>query len=283
LVPLLVQENYLGVKPSNLTPRGGLVRQAEIDNFAKAAELISDADLIDRVLHETNSWELAPAHGVVSTIAPAFYAQGGLNFRLNFPSWLARYGSTARHHRLLKELHMHMSSKISANYMETRLDYMEPLRWRLVQPLTRRDEEDGIEKVIDLMGEYDLTREDWDSIIEISTLGESKLPKIESSVKSAMTRMYNKEHHAAPVSLKSKARATASAEERVIDEEGTTIAPSQQERDEDEDGEAEEGRGEADSDLKSDKMIIQKAAPKPRGKAAAGGKKPAAGRKKAKK
>jgi replication factor C subunit 1 len=52
----------------------------------RAADLISDSDLVETQLRETNSWELALLHAVLSTIAPAYHVRGTINFALMFPS-----------------------------------------------------------------------------------------------------------------------------------------------------------------------------------------------------
>jgi len=50
------------------------------------------------------------------------------------------------------------------------LDYIPHLRKVLIRPLMTQESEEitsGVSKVMKVMEEYDLTKEDWDSIIEI--------------------------------------------------------------------------------------------------------------------
>jgi len=47
---------------------------------------------------------------------------------------------------------------------------------------------DAIPRVLEIMNQYYLTRDDWDAIIELTTLVEGAEPKIDSKVKAAFTR-----------------------------------------------------------------------------------------------
>lgn len=59
------------------------------------------------------------------------------------------------------------------------------------------------------MDDYDITREDWDSMVELSQWSSLKLPIIQTKTKSAFTRSINKLDRTLPYSmlnsLKSKA------------------------------------------------------------------------------
>lgn len=46
----------------------------------------------------------------------------------------------------------------------------------------------GVDHVVKIMTSYDLTRDDWDSIIELSLTQKDPVSKIASNVKSAFTR-----------------------------------------------------------------------------------------------
>jgi replication factor C subunit 1 len=81
---------------------------------------------------------------------------------------------------------------------EIRQQYM-PVLWnKLVRPLMDVGK-DSVEEVIDLMDSYFLTREDWESIIELG-LGpmRDEIVKIETQTKSAFTRIYNQRSHPLP-------------------------------------------------------------------------------------
>ena len=57
--------------------------------------------------------------------------------------------------------------------------------------------------MIELMTEYSLTREDFDTIVELSTWPNQKdvMTMIDSKVKASFTRAYNKESHKNPFSI----------------------------------------------------------------------------------
>src|SRR5690349_5092689 len=81
LVPLLVHENYLSTTPFSI----GKVRQtqgnekalgAHLDAIAAAADSISEGDLVDKMIHSSQFWELQNIHGVLSTVRPATILHG---------------------------------------------------------------------------------------------------------------------------------------------------------------------------------------------------------------
>ena len=79
------------------------------------------------------------------------------------------------------------------------MEYLPALRTMLTLPLIR-DGGDGIPSVVSLMDKYDLLREDFDSILEVTSWTGLKDPMslIDSKVKAAFTRTYNKEVHMTP-------------------------------------------------------------------------------------
>jgi replication factor C subunit 1 len=92
--------------------------------------------------------------------------------------------------------------KISANKLGVGMDYLSVLKLMLSKPLIKRGN-DGIEDVLKIMNEYNLTRDDFDTILELSTWPGDKDPMslIDSKVKAAFTRAYNKESHKNPFSI----------------------------------------------------------------------------------
>lgn len=131
-----------------------------------------------------------------------------------------------------------MRLHISANKIGVALDYLPILRNMLTKPLIKKGT-DGIKEVIDIMNDYFLTRDDFDTIIEIGTWKSQTDPMslIDSKVKAAFTRAFNKESHLNPfcvVNIK-KLKGTKSNEE--------------------EDYEAEENDEEEEDDITADSMI----------------------------
>ena len=115
-----------------------------------------------------------------------------------------------------------------ANKVGVGLDYLSVLKNMLSQPLVRRGAA-GIDQVIAVMNEYSLTRDDFDTILELATWSGSKDPMaaVDSKVKAAFTRAYNKQAHLIPLSIvvlkmlkASRAGEEGGAEEEVESSEG---------------------------------------------------------------
>jgi replication factor C subunit 1 len=94
--------------------------------------------------------------------------------------------------RLLREIQGHMRLRISGDRNEVRQSYMQTIFDRLVRQFAKGGS-DAIGEMIKLMDEYYLTREDFDSIIEISmgpNNGEALMKEVPPNVKTAFTRKY---------------------------------------------------------------------------------------------
>lgn len=91
-----------------------------------------------------------------------------------------------------------MRLRASGDRHEIRQQYMPALWNRLVRPLQMYGQE-KVSNVIDLMDSYFLTKEDWDSIVELGLgpMDEEKV-KIDTKTKSAFTRNYNLRSHPLP-------------------------------------------------------------------------------------
>lgn len=87
---LMLQENYLKTTPLGASAYGGKERQFKLLELAdKAAESISDGDLVDRTIHGSQQqWGLMPTHAVFSFVRPASFVAGNLSERVGFTSWL---------------------------------------------------------------------------------------------------------------------------------------------------------------------------------------------------
>ena len=88
---LMLQENYLGTNPmlsSTYTGREKGLKILELTD--KAAESISDGDLVDRIIHGSQQqWSLMPTHAVFSFVRPASFVSGSLaGNQTRFTSWL---------------------------------------------------------------------------------------------------------------------------------------------------------------------------------------------------
>ena len=187
--PLMIQENYLNCKPANL-PRG----KTHIQAVAEAAESISQGDLVERKIRSSEQlWSLLPLHAVLSSVRPASKVAGHMTGRINFSSWLGQNSKMNKYYRLLQELQYHTRLSTSTNKIGLRLEYMPLLKKELLNPLLENGSE-GIPQVIQLMDEYYLTKEDWDTIMEFMIgpdVTVQQLKKIPTQTKTAFTRKYN--------------------------------------------------------------------------------------------
>lgn len=88
---LMLQENYLGTSPMLSNTYSGKERDLKILELTdKAAESISDGDLVDRMIHGSQQqWSLMPTHAVFSFVRPASFVSGSQSgSQTRFTSWL---------------------------------------------------------------------------------------------------------------------------------------------------------------------------------------------------
>ena len=74
------------------------------------------------------------------------------------------------------------------------MELSQPLRDAIVRPMAKNGA-DGVADSVNVMKEYALLREDMDNLLEVTQWPDRDLPLrgVEAKVKSAFTRMYNKE------------------------------------------------------------------------------------------
>lgn len=187
IAPLFVQENYLHVKP-----RGNQLEVLE--KVAKTADSISMGDLVDRKIRSTQAWSLLPTMAVFSSVLPGEHMEGNFTSVVNFPSWLGKNSNANKRKRLAQEIHDHTRIATSGSRMSVRLDYAQFMVKAIVKPLIDKGME-GVQEALEVIKNYHLLREDLDSLFELTSWGGAKSPweKVDSKVKSALTRAYNKE------------------------------------------------------------------------------------------
>ncbi|XP_026215729.1 LOW QUALITY PROTEIN: replication factor C subunit 1 [Anabas testudineus] len=244
LAPLFVQENYLNVRPAAAS--GDL--KSHLVLLSKTADSISDGDLVDRRIRSGQNWSLLPTQAIYASVLPGELMRGYMTQFPTFPSWLGKNSSTNKHSRIVQELASHMSLKTLSSVRAVNLDYLHYLRQALLSPLQKHGAE-GAGQAVQLLDDYQLIKEDVDSIMEISVWGGQPDPysKLESKVKAAFTRAYNKEVHLTPYSLQvvKKGRRGGGGESELGGD------------DMDQDVQEDEDEGE---NLKADAMIKQKKA-----------------------
>lgn len=157
-----------------------------------------------------------------------------------------------------------MRLRASGDRHEIRQQYL-PALWNKTVRKLRDEGKDEVQSVIDLMDSYYLTKEDFDSLVElgVGTMAEENA-KIETQTKATFTRLYNSQSHPVPfmkassvVAPKAAKKVLPDLEEAVDDSGGEEALPEAETKEEDE-----------DMDLKKDKYIKapkKKAAPKATG------------------
>lgn len=192
--PLMLQENYLGTNPQrtnayNANP--SMKKLAQLDLVSKAADSISDGDLVDRMIHGSQQqWGLMPTHAMFSFVRPASFVYGSMaGHQTRFTAWLGRNSSQGKLMRMLKEIQGHMRLRVTADRFEIRQSYL-PVLWELLVKKLQVEGKEAVEGVIECMDGYFLTREDWEAVVELG-VGEAGMEavKIETQVKATFTRM----------------------------------------------------------------------------------------------
>ncbi|KAI1210292.1 replication factor RFC1 C terminal domain-containing protein [Annulohypoxylon truncatum] len=198
---LMIQENYLRTKPAVLNLNQYNKREQNLkalEMVDKAAESISDGDLVDRMIHGPQQhWSLMPTHAVFSTVRPASFVAGQL-IGSNFTSWLGNNSKYGKLGRYIREIHSHMRLRSSGDHHEIRQQYLPVLWTRLIKRLADEGKE-SVEEVINLMDSYFLTREDFDSIKELGVgPQDEEHVAIDTQTKATFTRLYNVMSHPIP-------------------------------------------------------------------------------------
>ncbi|KAK8094563.1 replication factor RFC1 C terminal domain-containing protein [Apiospora hydei] len=265
---LMIQENYLRAKPAALG--GGHKREQDLkalELMDKAAESISDGDLVDRMIHGPQQhWSLMPTHAVFSTVRPASFIAGSL-MGSTFTSWLGNNSKYGKLGRYTREIHSHMRLRSSGDANEVRQQYL-PVLWTQLVNRLQVEGKEAADEVIDLMDSYFLTREDFDSIKELGVgPQDEKDVNIDTQAKSAFTRLYNSRSHPVPFM-----KASSVAEPKKVAKEVPDLEEAIEEEDEGDAAEPAEANDD-DGDITKDKYIKQpkakpKRAPKKAAKAA---------------
>jgi replication factor C subunit 1 len=208
---LMLQENYLKTNPDRARNAGNPREQnlKKLELAERASESISNGDLVDAMIHgycsfimflncsSQQHWSLMPTHAVFSCVTPASYMHGSSMGQYNFTSWLGNNSKTGKLVRLLREIQVHMRLRISGDRNAVRQNYMQTIFDRLVRQFVKGGA-DAIDEMIELMDEYYLTKEDFDSIIELSlgpNNGDELMKNVAPNVKAAFTRKYNAASH----------------------------------------------------------------------------------------
>ena len=189
---LMLQENYLGTQPilAQNAANDKLQKLKTLQLASKAADSISDGDLVDRMIHGSQQqWSLMPTHAVFSFVRPASYMAGSLAYgKTGFTSWLGQNSAQGKLTRFVKEIQGHMRLRTTGDRHEIRQQYL-PVLWQELVNRLQTEGKEAIDEVIQLMDSYYLTRDDFDAIMELG-VGPQKADKVKIGTqdKSAFTR-----------------------------------------------------------------------------------------------
>lgn len=189
---LMIQENYLRCKPaatgsSQYNKREQNLKALEL--MDKAAESISDGDLVDRMIHGPQQhWSLMPTHAVFSTVRPASFVSGSM-MGSNFTSWLGMNSKYNKLSKYVREIHAHMRMRSSGDAHEIRQQYL-PVLWAQLIKRLEIEGKESVPEIIELMDSYFLTRDDFDCIKELGVGPQNEESvTIDTQAKATFTRL----------------------------------------------------------------------------------------------
>jgi replication factor C subunit 1 len=188
-----------------------------MDRISSAADSIALGDMTEAVIYGRQEFSLMPVHAMFSCVLPSYITRGNMQGMFVFPNSLGQMSKTNKSWRLLKELQFHMRLHISGDKNAVRSSYLPALIPRLTKPLITAGAA-GVDPVIQLMDSYYITREDWDSILELGLgdlSGDKLLKQIPTAAKSAFTRVYNKSVHHTPFAIESASKAAVGGKSKL--------------------------------------------------------------------
>ncbi|OUS41951.1 P-loop containing nucleoside triphosphate hydrolase protein [Ostreococcus tauri] len=208
LMTLFIQENYLNMRPAIAANDHDRMRL-----IAAAACRISEADVMSKAVYVEQKWAMFPMAATLGTILPAAAVSGkreqlsaipgDRNFH-RFPALLGKSSTRTKVNRLCQELTCHYTcgKPCAASGKQLRLECFPLIRARSLREMMFTGkggrEQEGVESVVSFMIEYNLNREDWDTLHDL-TLLHGKGPMFQSvasvlcsKVKSTFTRTLNR-------------------------------------------------------------------------------------------
>jgi len=146
-----------------------------------------------------------PLHAICSTVRPAscLYGMGahyGGPNAMTFPQWLGQNSKQNKLSRQLGDVQIRMRLKVSGDKSEIRQSYIPALFPHIMKPLI----DEGViavSEVIERMDDYYLSKEDWDTILELGVDDKKDqivAKSISTATKTALTKKYNASEHPIP-------------------------------------------------------------------------------------
>ncbi|KAI8976130.1 replication factor RFC1 C terminal domain-containing protein [Pilobolus umbonatus] len=208
LAPLMIFENYIKSVPdksSRMLTEGNIKMAGclEMDLFAKAAESMATADIIDRSIHGSEqNYSLYPVHSIFSCVAPAAYVQGGIRSQLGFPAWLGENSKAGKNFRARADISMRLNPTIPINDTEITTTLVYVLAAKLSYYLLKEDYDEAIK----FMEHYDLNRRHLEVLSDLMILrpeDRNPISDIPTKIKTKFTRLYNQANPSAPLAIPS--------------------------------------------------------------------------------
>ena len=251
LVPLFVQELYLKGRPrmgsKAATPRELEVQAMEV--ASKAADYITDADIVSSNIYRDQDYALMPTHAVMSSVAPAWLmSAGGLGGQVTFPVWLGRNSTRLKMARLTREMHTAMTLASPSPLSSFTSDVVPALRSRLIDPFkSTTDSSATVQSVVDQLDELGLSKDDWDTVLDLTNPFTPQRDQftLDSAVKSRFTKEWRKRHQRLTANRGLKGGKAGAAPKMGVDEleEEGSAAEDDEEDDDDDDPDAPEDEG----------------------------------------
>lgn len=131
---------------------------AKLQRICKAADCISDSDILEGYVRGRQAWGLLPSVAASYTRA-ATWTTGPASL-IPFPNWLGKNSSRNKRARLLAEMGVRMAAHVSGGRETVRLDYLNALRFACFRPLggLPADLPAAFQATMDVLDAYSLSR-----------------------------------------------------------------------------------------------------------------------------
>eukprot|EP00667_Euglena_gracilis_P001288 EG_transcript_1288 len=257
-VGLYIQENYVNMRPDQCRSN-----DERLALLARASDSISLGDISETLVRRDQHWGLSSVGVFQSAIYPSALVRGKfeslkppsgwMDNRLRFPGWLGQNSSRKKNDRMITciaKAARNPLTGVTGSSAEVRMYYFDLFTRNITTPLATQGK-DGIDAVTAFMDTYHLGRDDWEFLQELHQwkrlpVRQAPLPPIDSTVRAAFTRSFNKTH------LMSAVKAVAPTTVREENDDGLLEVE-------------EEDAGSEEEDVAKDAMIVAKK----KGKAAA--------------
>ena len=173
IVSLMVAEGYVAAAGKGYA---AATDAEKLERCAAAADFLSHADVLDKRVYRTQSWDLM-AHSATMTAAAATVAAGPAPFQL-WPQWLGKASKRGKHKRWVRDLEQRSALCF--------LDAADLLRARFFRA------GQTAAALVDDLEALRLTRDDLMDTLTDVALTEGKAPALDSKTKAAVTREWTK-------------------------------------------------------------------------------------------